>query len=300
MHDVSPIDSPEPRVSSSDEGHVASTLTTRDGHTLAVRTFHPPVARPRAVLVIASATAVPQRYYRHFAAWMAAAGWRVLTFDYRGTGDSRPRSLRGFDASMREWGEEDLEAVVQHALAGAGGLPVQLVGHSFGGQALALAPSSSRLERAFLVGSQATPIPHWGWGARLRFLPMLYGVGPVVGAVAGYYPGWLGLSEDLPCGVMDEWTRWLRSTNYLFDHVAEARERARAVVARLRFLALTDDEYAPVAAVRDLAGFFDAERTDVQVVSPADRGVKAIGHFGFFRPSMRDVLWAEAKEFLGE
>ena len=49
------------------------------------------------------------------------------------------------------------------------------------------------------------------------------------------------------------------------------------MVARLRFLALTDDEYAPVAAVRDLAGFF-----------------------GFFRPSMRDVLWAEAKEFLGE
>ena len=42
---------------------------------------------------------MPLRIYRGFASYLAGRGCAVLTYDYRGTGDSRPTSLAGFKAS---------------------------------------------------------------------------------------------------------------------------------------------------------------------------------------------------------
>mgnify|MGYP000163738988 CR=1 FL=1 len=56
----------------------------------------------------------------HFAQWLSSQGWRVTTFDYRGSGDSRPNthngSLRGFKADLFDW-TRDYETVIQQAHA---------------------------------------------------------------------------------------------------------------------------------------------------------------------------------------
>ncbi|MEL6548507.1 MAG: alpha/beta hydrolase, partial [Myxococcota bacterium] len=62
----------------------------------------------RRVVVINSATAVPRRFYRHFAEHLRDAGYSVLTYDYRGIGGSRPKTLRGFPARMRDWALQDM------------------------------------------------------------------------------------------------------------------------------------------------------------------------------------------------
>ena len=61
-------------------------------------------ARSDRALLIASAMGVKRRYYDAFAQYLAARGISVVTFDYRGIGESRPASLRGFDATMLDWG----------------------------------------------------------------------------------------------------------------------------------------------------------------------------------------------------
>jgi hypothetical protein len=33
-------------------------------------------------------------------------------------------------------------------------------------------------------------------------------------------------------------------------------------------------------------------------ITPKEAGVKAIGHFGFFRPDVRDTLWKPAAQWL--
>jgi predicted alpha/beta hydrolase len=33
-------------------------------------------------------------------------------------------------------------------------------------------------------------------------------------------------------------------------------------------------------------------------VTPAEAGVQKIGHFGFFRPDLRDTLWQAAADWL--
>ena len=62
-------------------------LTARDGYRLGATLFQPAAANGRAVLVMA-ATGVPQTYYGKFSAFLAARCFTVLTFDYRGIGES--------------------------------------------------------------------------------------------------------------------------------------------------------------------------------------------------------------------
>src|SRR2546421_3033841 len=52
----------------------------------------------RPVVIINAATSVRCRYYSRFASFLFANGMDVITFDYRGIGESRPSTLRGFDA----------------------------------------------------------------------------------------------------------------------------------------------------------------------------------------------------------
>ena len=103
-----------------------------DGFSLAASLWNEDSASP--TLVLSGATGVSRRFYTDFAAFLAAAGYRVLTFDFRGIGDSRPRSLRGFAASMRNWGELDLAGVLGWCADRHPRAPLLLVGHSAGGQ----------------------------------------------------------------------------------------------------------------------------------------------------------------------
>jgi predicted alpha/beta hydrolase len=66
----------------------------------------------------------------------------------------------------------------------------------------------------------------------------------------------------------------------------------------LRAICLADDPWATPAAVDLLLSGFTGttpQRVDVQ---PRNVGARAIGHFGFFRPEHRTMLWRDAAEWL--
>src|SRR5690348_14590136 len=128
----------------SENGALELTFSATDGFSLAVSHFHAETPA-RALVLIASATAVPRQYYAKFARYLAERGFDVLTFDYRGIGGSRPLSLRGFSARMRDWALLDLQAAVDFAAGRAGGKPLFFIGHSFGGQALGLLPNNQQV-----------------------------------------------------------------------------------------------------------------------------------------------------------
>ncbi len=121
------------------------TLPATDGYPLAATLYLPRGAKRHAVL-INSATAVPRKLYRGFAGYLAQRGCAVLTYDYRGTSESRPqartgnkpKSLGGFKASMSDWAALDITAAVSWMRERYKALPFAYVGHSFGGQAFGL------------------------------------------------------------------------------------------------------------------------------------------------------------------
>ena len=84
------------------------TIPATDGFPLSATIFQGP---NRHWTVINSATGVKRAYYHKFAAFLAGKGWSVVIYDYRGIGGSRPKSLRGFEARMRDWGQKDFNGV---------------------------------------------------------------------------------------------------------------------------------------------------------------------------------------------
>lgn len=72
---------------------------------------------PHLPVLIAGATDVPQQFYRGFAAWLAAHGHDVLTFDYRGIGLSRQGALKHSQAGLPLTGVGGAPLVAMHATA---------------------------------------------------------------------------------------------------------------------------------------------------------------------------------------
>ena len=104
---------------------------------LATRVCEPEGAPAHASVVIGGAMGVRQDYYAPFSEWLSSQGFRVTTFDYRGSGDSLPDTadgrLRGFQADLMDWAS-DYETVVDSAKAALPGAPLYLLGHSLGAQ----------------------------------------------------------------------------------------------------------------------------------------------------------------------
>jgi predicted alpha/beta hydrolase len=96
----------------------------------------------RPVAIVNAATSVRCRYYFRFAAFLFRHGWDVIVYDYRGIGESRPPTLRGFRATWLDWGRLDFEAVLSYAAREFEGRPVDVVAHSIGGFVVGLAYGS--------------------------------------------------------------------------------------------------------------------------------------------------------------
>ena len=283
------------------------TFPATDGYLLGATLFLPRGTKRNAVL-INSATAVPRKIYRGFAGYLAGRGCAVLTYDYRGTGGSRqkslvgydqPRSLVGFKASMSDWAALDVTAAVAWMRERYKNMPLSYVGHSFGGQALGLLPNNTEVSRALLIAAQAGYWKLMASPERYRVYAMLNFIGTPLTRLLGYAPGWSGLGEDLPKGVFQEWVGWVMSKRYLFDD-PKLKEVANFAhyQGSLRALCLSDDPWATRPAVELLCSGFVSTRPEILTITPAEAGAVKIGHFGFFRPEHRETLWRGAAEWI--
>jgi predicted alpha/beta hydrolase len=278
-----------------------------DRYLLGATLFLPRRAKRHAVL-INSATAVPRKIYRGFAGYLAGRGCAVLTYDYRGIGDSRqkspagynqPKPLAGFKASMSDWAALDATAAVAWMRERYKNLPLNYIGHSFGGQALGLLANNGEVSRALLIASQAGYWKLMASPERYRVYAMLNFVGTPLTRLLGYAPGWSGLGEDLPKGVFEEWVSWVMSKRYLFDDPRlGGLKNFQQFNGAMRALCFSDDPWATRPAVELLCSGYVSAKPEILTITPADVGVNKIGHFGFFRPDHRDTLWRGAAEWI--
>lgn len=274
-------------------------IAARDGFALAATVFAP-MESPKSAVLINSATAVPRKIYRGFATYLAQRGAAVLTYDYRGTGQSRPESLKGFDVRMRDWATYDVAGAIDHMRQVWPHLPLAVVGHSFGGQAIGLVPNNNEVAQLLLVASQAG---YWrlmaGW-EKYRVLAFLKLIATPIAHAAGYVPGQkLGLGEDLPKNVFLEWARWCQMPRYFFDdNTLDSLENFPRFRGRLRAVGLEDDPWATPPAIDLLVSGYSSAKSERRQVHPRDVGARKIGHFGFFRPEHRDTLWKAEVDWL--
>lgn len=259
-------------------------LPAIDGYPLAARYFAP-AGPARGAALIAPAMGVPQAFYAPFAAWLAARGHHVLTFDYRGTGASRRGSLRGLDIDIVGWARLDATAALR-ALADRAGdaAPLTWIGHSLGGQIVPWIPDHGDLAKIVTV---ATGSGYWRENSpelRRKVWLLWWCVGPLATALAGYFPGRaLRMVGDLPRGVIRQWRRWCLDPDYAAGAEPGAADLYARVRAPIVSLGFTDDEMMSARNVASIHAHYTAAPVALRRIAPEDLGVRRIGHFGFFK-----------------
>jgi predicted alpha/beta hydrolase len=276
------------------------TFDAADGHPLA-GTRHEPASPPIAAVLINGATGVPRRYYAAYARFLAQQGFAAMTYDYRGIGNSRFHAARPEQLTMRNWGELDAAAALDHLHARYPRLPLLAVGHSVGGQLLGLMPNNHKLAGAIGVAAQSGYWRLWPRALQPRMAALWYLLIPALVALRGEVPRGV-MGEALPAGVAREWARWCRHPDFIVDERGGAlRDHFESWRVPLRLYAIGDDaRYAPQTAVERLASYFTRTKPELRVLQPRDLGVKSIGHFGFFRASMPRPVWQETADWLRE
>lgn len=263
----------------------------------------------RPVVIVNPATSVRCRYYARFAAFLHRHGFDVVIYDYRGIGESRPPSLRGFHAGWIDWGCLDFEAVLRHVAAEFPGQPIQVVAHSVGGVLVGLAPSNRLVSRVFSMGAQFAYWRDYARHRRARLLFKWHLMMPALTALFGYFPGKrLGWLEDTPRGVVRDWTArhprfedtYRRQGSRALGAAArrELAERFAAVPGPTLALSVADDEFGTVSAVQRLLRYYRGSPATHLHLAPAAVGHRQIGHFAFFHARFEQDLWQIPLEWL--
>ena len=82
-------------------------------------------------------------------------------------------------------------------------------------------------------------------------------------------------------------------SDYLVGVEGEPMRQAFAAVRTpLTSLSFSDDEMMSARNTESLHGFYSSAPITMQRIAPAEIGATRIGHFGFFRRSFADNLWA--------
>jgi predicted alpha/beta hydrolase len=263
-----------------------------DGYPIAVTSFAPRKSNGHVVL-INSATGVKQQFYSDFATRLALEGFRVFTYDYRGIGNSKPSSLKNFDARMNEWGTLDYHAVLKYVFFSYTDMKTTVIGHSVGGQIIGMSPLSENVDNIITIGAQTPYIGNFSGGlGRIKLLFFWYALIPVVTKMFGYFPASkLGLFEDLPANVARQWASWAKSRSYLFDELPSMKQRFDALHHDALMISFSDDTYAPAPAVENLMDFYSNINWAHWTFNPADFGLTRLGHFSFFRTGVGFTKW---------
>lgn len=263
------------------------TFPTACGLALHGHVFRPPGGcEPETVVVALSALAAPARYLAGTAAWLAAQGYGVLTFDYRGVG----RSLHAGDprSNLDDWGE-DARAALRAARTVWAPRRVLVLAHSIGGMLLGHA-GLDEVDGALLIGStHGIPALYRGTG-RMR-LEAAYTVLPRIARAAGELPGWrVFFGSPVPRDVIVQWVRWGRERRFTRWNGDPSAPFAYA--GPLIGVSITDDDYAPLPAVAALLRQYRHAGVRRDVLDPREHGAR-LGHFGLLRADT--PAWARAR-----
>jgi predicted alpha/beta hydrolase len=237
--------------------------------------------------------------YRRFATFLAEAGIPILTYDYRGIGASRPQSLRGFRAGTEDWAEYDCGAAIGWLRERFPSAEMVGIAHSIAALIIGGAHNSAEQARLVMIGGHTGYYRDYDSRYRLLMTALWHGFMPAVTLLAGYFPARrFGLGEDLPARMALQWagrrTPDLRpaGTGPGLERVQALLDRCASLQRPALLVTISDDAFATAAGTKRLLSYyprlFPLQYTEF---TPADAGLRRIGHFGFFGRAVGAALW---------
>jgi predicted alpha/beta hydrolase len=282
-------------------------IRTEDGWALRAD-VHEPRGRAIGIAVLAHAMMGRRSEFdrpegRGLARFLVARGWRTVTFDFRGHGESGPGAANGGRWTYDDLVQRDLPTVVDCVRARAGRLPVVVLGHSLGGHA-ALAGAGAGLlgADAFVTFGANVWMPRHepsiAWWAAKRAL--LRGVDRAC-ARYGYFPARmlrLG-SDDEAGGYFAAILRFARTDAWTSD---DGRFDYLAGLARVKAPVLSIVSEGDRLQCRPPCGARLLEAcggpTTLDRLQRGDDGGPAPGHMALVTSERASSAWARAEAWM--
>lgn len=273
------------------------TVTCQDGYALAARFYAADPAHQKTYpVLICPATGIVQGFYHHFALWLSQQGYDVMVFDFRGIGKSLHGPLKQSKATIVQWGQYDMAAMIDALLAKTQAEQVILVGHSAGGQLLGIVPNYAKVQKVIAVSGSTGHVK--GLKGRTRILgPFMFDVlFPISRLTLGYGPtNAIGMGENLPKDVAREWAQFCSKPGYVLNaigkQITSADDFHSAIQCPITAVWATDDEIATEANVKDLIRIYPHATTKIIALNPKQYGHQSIGHMAMFKRSHQN-LWS--------
>jgi predicted alpha/beta hydrolase len=267
-------------------------VQTENGNSIAVSKFFSksPV---KNVIVISSATGVLQKYYSRFAQFCASKAAVVYTFDYSGIGKSisSTKALKKMEGNLQTWGQQDQAAIVGFAKKEHPEAKITLITHSVGGQILGFNANYELLDHVVMVASQSGYWKDFKGFNRLKMWLFWYVLIPLFTPLFGYFPAKkLGLFENLPKGMVYEWASWGKQKTYMM-HFKNERFLFDRIKLPILSWSFPGDSFAPIETVDWLMKQY--KNAQITRKHYPKENKKQPGHFGFFKPAFKELLWEE-------
>lgn len=255
--------------------------------------FYPAQHSAKATLLIASATGVPQQFYRRFAQYMSGLDYQVFSFDYRGIGQSAPKKLKGFRMNYLDWGHLDLAGAVEYLAKKD--LPILMIGHSYGGQALGMLPNSNKITACYTVGTGVGWAGYMPFAERMKVGVMWNLIFPAVALRYGFIP-WskMNMGADLPLGVYQQWKKWCKNSEYFFadPEYHFLTEQYAKIKTPIYAVTSIDDEWAMPISRNAFMKYYSQASVQYIDLIPQNMGMSSIGHMGYFRQNA-EKIWQQ-------
>jgi len=287
-------------VESRDVGSLPVRLRAHDGYELGGAWYAGDLPEePAQVALLHCGAGIPALSYRRFARFLARHGIPTLTYDYRGIGLSRPARLRGFSASIEDWAFYDCAGGIAWLRDRYPRATIVGIAHSIGALLFGGAPNAAEQSRLVIISGHTAYYGDYDARYRLPMAVLWHGVMPVTTALLGYFPARrLGLGEDIPANVALRWAgrrspelRPARDAPY-YERFQVLLDRCAALQRPALLVSISDDAFATPAGTGRLMAYYPRVFPRRQLrFTPADAGVRSIGHFGFFTRRAGSALW---------
>ncbi|MCU0447999.1 MAG: alpha/beta fold hydrolase [Microscillaceae bacterium] len=270
-------------------------ISAKDGFQLSARLYIPD-NEAIGIMVVNAGTCIRQNFYQKIAEYLVGQNYLVLTYDYRGVGESKPDSLRGFRAKISDWAVLDMTGVFEWVKTTYPNLPKYLLAHSMGGQIIGLSPEILIFAKIITVassyGNYQFYMPDFQRLTKKRLIFMRWAEWWY-----GYIPAaWIG-GEPWAKGVSKEWRSWGKHRLAFSEimHLQGQKTYFKQISVPFRAYFVEDDIMATPATIPYYQQDFRQAQLEIIRLGPDNQG---IGHFGFFTGRVSESIWQEMKDWL--
>lgn len=255
---------------------------------------------PKGIIILGPGLGVPQGYYDKYARFLSGENYHVILFDYRGIGEEH-LNLASDKINLRNWGLEDMVAVIAFCQKEYPQLPRYAILHSIGGQVLGLVRNHQLLERVVTISTMGGYWKDEVFPVNLTTWFMWYIHIPLITWLFGYLPPSLTYrGTPIAKGVAREWAAWGKKANYISAFFGKTISQNYYPEIKLRMDAIwfTDDILATKRTLASVLDYYSNAKLKKWPLNPSDYGVGKIGHSGFYSSKCKGRLWQLPLEIL--